>query len=140
MKVIDIQLRLLLSGFDLCGSRFLGTHKENSDWDSVVSYSVEAIDLLIRLGFEPIEFDRDDLGDEYEKIDNSTVYELKVEDGKIQVAVIDNQEFKMAIMIALKNNDQLRELDMSLKGKPQRNQLWKTLFELARFMPAGEAL
>ncbi len=42
---------LLDHGFALCGSRYFGDAKWNSDWDYFIEYSEEAADLLHRLGF-----------------------------------------------------------------------------------------
>lgn len=136
------QLEASSLGFHLCGSRALGTHEADSDWDYVVTDGPIVCEFLEGLGFEPIGYDG-----HYDTNDTPTTVVMERSDAgeKIQVSVEVDAVYKRHIIRALARHAPLRELDKGLRTTPKlRDGLWHALYELAGWpeqhkAPAQEA-
>lgn len=117
-------------GFTLCGSRALGNETAESDWDYYAEYSHQAAEFLISRGFFQIEHD------EYEDAPHVVSIFEKIDDtgAKVQVALEFDRVFRERIMRALRENESLRALDISLKDDPaERDALWSAFYAMAGF-------
>lgn len=118
-------------GFALCGSRLLGTHHKHSDWDYVVTASDAVVEFLVANGFKCIS------DEEYETEGPVlAVYRAEAFGQQLDVMVEENADFKLRIMQELKVNEDLRRLDMSLRGSRRRDELWLALYRLVGWKPA----
>jgi hypothetical protein len=105
----------------LTGSRFFGNSTRTSDWDFfTIEYSREE---LVRLGFKSISSEvMTDLG--YDRSQFSSIYELQLLDGTIQVQLIANIQAKIAIQSLIKSS--YLETFNSMT-KQARKDLWSLL-------------
>lgn len=114
----------------LTGSRFLGTHTKNSDWDFVASKASVSDEYLESLGFEPIPgFNKPyDL-----PLDHNTIAVWRrASDGvQIDVAIVYSLSAKFDIMRALKADPFLQVLEHSFANNPNvRRKLWNSFYAI----------
>lgn len=135
-------------GFQLCGSRYLGTARPDSDWDYVATstgdiHSFLADELgMYRMGQEKTT-DKHHWHAKTMKLSGyyagkyvRAIYEKVCEEtgDRVQVAVVADAKYKMHIMQVLKKNAVLRAIDAAFeKSSGERNEFWTALYEIAGY-------
>ena len=119
--------------FHLCGSQYLGTQTEASDYDYCIQYSHEAMIYLLELGFSTL------IDDHLSYIGVNSVRVMEILDPelrkKIQVDLSSNVEAKLHVMRVLEKYPALKELDRQAKltDAKTRPQIWNAFLELTLF-------
>lgn len=112
--------------FRPCGSRYYGTHREDSDYDFVTCDFGPQQRILEEIGLQQLDLF---------KTDSNTiaVWELKDEGCQVQVCVVKDMALKFLVGNAINSNQMLLGIDLSLKKSPiERRKFWDTLYALAR--------
>ncbi len=130
---INLHESLAFSGFDikLCGSRFIGHARPDSDYDFCVDDSAAVRTFLFGLGLSKVQ------DPDYTDVNFKALFAGRcAETGDwIQVATVINSDLKMYVSNILKQNSVLLNADMALKGTRHRCDFWNGLYSLAGFKP-----
>ncbi len=112
----------------MSGSRFVGTYRSDSDWDLYGPWTSTAIDELRAMSFIK------DTDASYYGDDNTNAvlnHILATEEAPlVQVSLVKDMVAKQDLLDFLKNNDNWKEYDKSLKDHPMRLSLWNFLYSL----------
>lgn len=103
------------------GSRYIGFHKPDSDWDFICKRADGMIHFLETHGFAPMTEDEYDCAEE---LLETTVYERICDDGKIQIQACVIPEIRVWTRDIIKGHFAVQHRDMN---KEERREFWATL-------------
>lgn len=126
---------LPLPDFILVGSRAVGNHTPDSDWDYVAAYADKTLPAKLKaMGFT-ILLDKDDVhrykDDVHRYRDSNTAEVWENQKQNIQVALVLDVQAKLRITKALEFNPKLAAYDKDLKGTVDRVYLWNAFYVMA---------
>lgn len=129
--ITELQDKFDMTQIQLGGSRRLGGATENSDWDFTYAYSTEIEDVLLNNGYRDVfDFKYSVNWSPYERAycNTVTVYEKVLEEGTIQINLVQNVDIYNRI-VQIMQTTELAELHQKF-NQDDRIVFWDTMYKL----------